>query len=336
MRHIVIPVFIPHKGCPFDCVFCNQKNISGQKEEVTESSMRAVIDAHLNTIDNDASVEIAFFGGSFTGIDRKEQIDFLKTANKYIDKGYVSSIRISTRPDYINDEILEYLKFYRVSTIELGVQSLDSEVLEKSTRGHSVSDVIKSSRLIQEKGFVLGIQTMIGLPGDDNEKAVKTAKKVVDLAPKIVRIYPTLVIKDTYLERAYKEGKYVPLSIEDAVDLCAKLLDIYESNDINVIRVGLQPTENICDGGDVIAGPFHPAFRQLVEAKRTLNAIESIIIKSKLTNKKNLAILAEKADVSNIVGQKKSNIKYLKEKYGFWEIKVYSKGQACELYDVKY
>ncbi len=336
MRHVVIPVFIPHKGCPFDCIFCNQKNISGQKEEVTESSMRSVIEAHLNTVNGDASVEIAFFGGSFTGIDTEEQINFLKVANEYIDKGYVSSIRISTRPDYINQEILEYLKFYRANTIELGVQSLDSEVLEKSYRGHSASDVLKASKLIKEKGFVLGIQTMIGLPGDNAEKALNTAKNVVALQPQIVRIYPTLVIKDTYLEKAYREGKYVPLSIETAVDLCAELLDIYESNNINVIRVGLQPTESISDGRDVITGPFHPAFRQLVEAKRTLNALESIIVKNKFAGKETLAILAEKTNISNIIGQKKSNVIYLKQKYGFREIKVYSKGQECELYDVKY
>lgn len=336
MRHVVIPVFIPHKGCPFDCIFCNQKNISGQKDEVTESSMRSVIEAHLDTISGAAFVEIAFFGGSFTGIDREEQINFLKIANEYIDTGFVSSIRISTRPDYINEEILEYLKLYRVNTIELGVQSLDSEVLERSSRGHGVKDVIKASRLIKEKGFVLGIQTMIGLPGDNAKKALNTAKSVVELKPEVVRIYPTLVIKDTYLEKAYREGKYVPLTIEAAVDLCAELLDIYESSNIKVIRVGLQPTESITDGGDVLAGPFHPAFRQLVEAKRTLNALENIIIKNDLADKETLSILADKTNISNIIGQKKNNIIYLKQKYGFREIKVYSKGQECELYDVKY
>ena len=284
LKHVVIPIFIPHKGCPYDCIFCNQKNISGQKEDVTESSMRSVIESHLNTVANDALIEIAFFGGSFTGIDRDEQIKFLKIASEYIDNGPVSSIRISTRPDYINDDILSYLKFYKVSTIELGVQSLDNDVLEKSSRGHSVEDVLKSSRNIKENGFVLGIQTMIGLPGDDFEKAIETAKKVVKLAPQIVRIYPTLVIKDTYLEKNYKMGLYSPLSTENAVDLCARLLDIYESNSINVIRVGLQPTDSICDGGDVIAGPFHPAFRQLVDSKRALNAIEKIIVENKLIN----------------------------------------------------
>lgn len=336
MKHVVIPIFIPHKGCPYDCIFCNQKNISGQKEDVTESSMRSVIESHLNTVANDELIEIAFFGGSFTGIDRDEQIKFLKIANEYIDNGPVTSIRISTRPDYINDDILSYLKFYKVSTIELGVQSLDNDVLEKSSRGHSVEDVLKSSRNIKENGFVLGIQTMIGLPGDDFEKAIETAKKVVKLAPQIVRIYPTLVIKDTYLEKNYKMGLYSPLSTENAVDLCARLLDIYESNSINVIRVGLQPTDSICDGGDVIAGPFHPAFRQLVDSKRALNAIERIIVENKLINQKSLVILAEEADISDIIGQRKSNIKYLKEKYGYREIKVYSDGHGCELYDVKY
>ncbi len=336
MRHVNIPIFIPHKGCPYDCIFCNQKKISGQREEVTESSIRAVIESHLNTIKEEAFIEIAFFGGSFTGIDREEQIKLLKIANDYIEKGPVRSIRISTRPDYINEDILNYLKQYKVSIIELGVQSLDKEVLEKSNRGHSVEDVLKSSKMIKDKGFVLGIQTMVGLPGDDFEKAINTAKKVVELAPDIVRIYPTLVIKGTYLEKLYNMGQYTPLSVENTVDLCAILLELYESNDINVIRVGLQPTDSICDGGDVIAGPFHPAIRQLVDAKRALMEIEGIIIKDNLADKKSLIILADRKDVSVIIGQKKSNIRYLKEKYGYEEIWVCDNGHECEIYDVKY
>ena len=336
LKHVIIPIFIPHKGCPFDCIFCNQKKISGQKDEVTESSMRAVIESHLNTISEDSLVEIAFFGGSFTGIDREEQIKYLKIANEYIQNGPVGSIRLSTRPDYINNDILNYLKKYNVSTIELGVQSLDKEVLEKSNRGHSVEDVLTSSKLIKDKGFTLGIQTMIGLPRDNFEKAVNTAKMVVELEPDIVRIYPTLVVKGTYLEQLHNKGQYTPLSLEDAVDLCAVLMEIYESNHINVIRVGLQPTDSICDGGDVIAGPFHPAIRQLVDSRRALKDIEEMIIKYGLTGQENLIILADKADVSVIVGQKKANIKYLKEKYNFKEIKVCTDSNKCELYNIKY
>ncbi|AEV68951.1 elongator complex protein 3 [Acetivibrio clariflavus] len=336
MKHVIIPIFIPHKGCPFDCIFCNQKKISGQMDEVSESSVRAVIESHLNTISRGSLIEIAFFGGSFTGIDREEQIRYLEIANEYIQNGPVGSIRLSTRPDYIDDDILTYLKKYNVSVIELGVQSLDREVLEKSNRGHSIEDVLTSSKKIKDKGFSLGIQTMIGLPGDSFEKAVDTAKKVVELAPDIVRIYPTLVVKGTYLERLYNTGQYKPLSLEEAVDLCAVLMEIYESNHINVIRVGLQPTDNICDGGDVVAGPFHPAIRQLVESRRALKDIEEIIVKNKLTGKKTLAILADKKDVSVIIGQKKSNIKYLKERYNYEEIKVYTDSNKCECYDVKY
>ncbi|MEN2776263.1 radical SAM protein [Acetivibrio clariflavus] len=336
MKHVIIPIFIPHKGCPFDCIFCNQKKISGQMDEVSESSVRAVIESHLNTISRGSLIEIAFFGGSFTGIDREEQIRYLEIANEYIQNGPVGSIRLSTRPDYIDDDILTYLKKYNVSVIELGVQSLDREVLERSNRGHSIEDVLTSSKMIKDKGFSLGIQTMLGLPGDSFEKAVDTAKKVVELAPDIVRIYPTLVVKGTYLERLYITGQYKPLSLEEAVDLCAVLMDIYESNHINVIRVGLQPTDNICDGGDVIAGPFHPAIRQLVDSRRALRDIEEIIVKNKLTEKKTLAILADKKDVSVIIGQKKSNIKYLKERYNYEEIKVYTDSNKCECYDVKY
>lgn len=336
LKRVVIPIFIPHKGCPFDCIFCNQKKISGQTSEVTESSMRAIIESHLNTVSKEAFIEIAFFGGSFTGIDKEEQIKFLKIANDYIDNGPVRSIRLSTRPDYISDDILSYLKLYNVSIIELGVQSLDQEVLKKSNRGHSVADVLKSSKMIKDKGFTLGIQTMIGLPGDDFEKAVKTAKKVVELAPDIVRIYPTLVIKGTYLENLYNMGKYTPLEVENAVDLCAELLDIYESNNINVIRVGLQTTDSICDGGDIVAGPFHPAIRQLVDSRRALKDIEAVIRKNNYTKRRYLVILADKSDVSVIIGQKKSNIKYLKGKYGYEEVRVCADSKQCELYDVKY
>lgn len=336
MRHVVIPIFIPHKGCPYDCIFCNQKKISGQRDEVTESIMRDVIESHLKTITGDVFIEIAFFGGSFTGIDKEEQIRYLKIANEYIDRGLVKSIRLSTRPDYINEDILSYLKKYNVSIIELGVQSLDKEVLEKSNRGHSVEDVVKSSKMIKDQGFELGIQTMIGLPGDSFEKSINTAKKVVEIAPDIVRIYPTLVIKGTYLEELYNMGQYTPLSVEDAVALCAMLMEIYENNDINVIRVGLQPTDTISDGGDVIAGPFHPAIRQLVDSKLAQKQIEELIIKNNLTEKETLTILAEKKDVSVIIGQKKSNIKYFKEKYHYKEVKVCTGSNKCELYDVKY
>ncbi|MFZ5986905.1 MAG: elongator complex protein 3 [Bacillota bacterium] len=335
-RHIVIPIFIPHKGCPFDCIYCNQKNISGQKEDMTKDKMRLVVESHINTALPNSFIEIGFYGGSFTGIDKDEQLQFLETAYEYIKRGKIKGVRLSTRPDYISQEILDYLKIYKVSTIELGVQSLNEEVLVKSCRGHSIEDVVRACELIRKNGFTLGIQTMLGLPGDSFERALNTGEKVVELMPDIVRIYPTLVIKDTYLEKMYKQGKYTPLRLDEAVDLCAKLLELYRNNNINVIRIGLQPTESINEGGDIIAGPFHPAFRQLVESKLALNSIEEMIKQKNLSGKDTIVICTSSEKISDVIGQKKSNISYLKEKYKFDIIKVKTCEDEHELYDIKY
>jgi len=316
-KHVIIPIFVPHKGCPHDCVFCNQKRISGQIEEETAEKMRSTIESHLSTAAHDAFIEIAFYGGSFTGIKREEQLNFLKIAKNYLRDGKVNSIRLSTRPDYINEEILGYLKEYNVDTIELGAQSFDKDVLDLSSRGHSPEDIITSSLLIKQYGFNLGIQTMIGLPGDSREKDMYTAEKTISLKPEIVRIYPTLVIRETYLEILYKNGEYVPLNLEEAVDICSELLELYNSNGINVIRVGLQPTDNISTDGDVIAGPFHPAFRQLVESRVALKKIEKLIVREKLHEENELVIKTGEKNISNIVGQKRGNINYIKNRFGF-------------------
>jgi len=322
IKHFVIPVFVPHKGCPFDCIYCNQKKISGQVNEITEDSMRSTIETHLASIKDNSFVEIGFYGGSFTGIEKDQQLKLLKIANEYINKGKVHSIRLSTRPDYINTEILDYLKEYHVETIELGVQSLSDEVLKKSCRGHSVNDVITSSHLIKNSGFKLGIQTMIGLPGDSKSKDIYTAKKVVELKPDIVRIYPTLVIKGTMLETMYYNKEYIPLTLDDAVDICADLIQIYEENGITVIRVGLQTTENINEHSDVVAGPFHPALRQLAESRIFLKKVIDSIVKNKLEKEKGIVIKTGSRYISSVIGQKRTNICYLKEKFAFDEVKV--------------
>ncbi|TYQ13324.1 UNVERIFIED_CONTAM: Histone acetyltransferase [Acetivibrio alkalicellulosi] len=336
LKHINIPIFIPHKGCPYDCIYCNQKNISGQHNDITITKMKEIIQEYISLLPQKACIEIAFFGGSFTGLDKKEQFKFLETANEYLKSGVINGIRLSTRPDYINNEILDYLKSYNVSTIELGVQSLDDEVLKMSFRGHGVKEVYEASKLIREYGFKLGIQTMVGLPKDNTKKALYTAERVVELLPDMVRIYPTLVIKDTYLEKMYNEGCYTPLDLEKAVEICAMLLGIYQNNNINVIRIGLQPTDNINEGKDVIAGPFHPAFRQMVESKLALNFIENEIQKKGLYNKDSIIINTSKKKLSNVIGQKKSNVEYLRRKYNYKLVSVTILEDEYELYDVKY
>lgn len=317
---MVIPVFIPHKGCPFDCIYCNQKAISGQIEEMTVDKIRRIIETNLSNVKRDAYPELGFYGGSFTGIDKDLQIQYLSTANEYLKSGKIKEIRLSTRPDYIDEEILKTLIEYNVGTIELGVQSMDDRVLLKSSRGHTEQDVIRACRLIKEAGINLGIQTMVGLPGSNPSKELETAEKVVKLEPKILRIYPTLVIKGTLLEKLYSDGVYKPLDLDEAVDICAEILKIYNENDINVIRIGLQPTDNINENFDVLAGPFHPSFRQLVESKFMLNKIENYLMEYDLLKEHDIIIYTGKENISNIIGQRRENVEFLKKKYNFSKV----------------
>jgi len=323
-KHVIIPIFVPHKGCPHDCIFCNQKKISGQIVDLRPSEIPEIIEEHLKTIPEDAFVEIAFFGGSFTAIDKPLQRDYLSMAAPYIERGRVSEIRISTRPDSIDDEILDMLAQFNVKTIELGVQSLDDGVLKASCRGHDSQCVYREAELIKKKGFRLGIQTMTGLPCDTREKCIDTAKKIISMKPDIVRIYPALVIKGTQLERDFYKGRYIPQKLDEAVELCAELLALYNENGIRVIRIGLQITDNINEGpgSEVVAGPIHSAFRQLVESKLALKKIEAILNKTDLSRVKHIIIKTGKSNISNVVGHKRTNINYLKGKYGITSISV--------------
>lgn len=330
---MVIPVFVPHKGCPFDCIYCNQKTISGQAGEAGEADIRKTIEEYLQT-SRDAFVEIGFYGGSFTGIPKEEQQWYLEIGASYIKSGKVKQLRLSTRPDYINYDILDFLSEYGVKTIELGAQSLDNQVLNFSNRGHDMETVVKASRMIREKGFSLGIQTMIGLPGDTVEKALNTARAVIAMAPDIVRIYPTLVIRDTFLQKIYESGKYMPLSLEEAVDISARLLELYERNNINVIRIGLQPTENISETGDVVAGPFHPAFRQLVQSRLMRNRLEEYFRENELFNIKEINIECSPQNISNIIGQKRENLRKIMNEFNIGNIRVTAKDKV-DLFNVK-
>ncbi|MDU5021156.1 MAG: radical SAM protein, partial [Clostridiales bacterium] len=240
MKKRIIPIFVPHRGCPHDCIFCNQKKITGVSTDITSDDVRNIIEEYLKTIDKDASVEVAFFGGSFTAIDIDIQRNLLSVAKEYVDKNIIDDIRMSTRPDCINDEILTMLKEYKVSIIELGVQSLDDKVLIDSVRGHSDKDVFESAKLIKKYGINLGLQMMIGLPSDTEEKCIYTAKKFIDLKPDCVRVYPTLVVKETGLEKLLQENKYNPFSLEESIDIVKKVLVLFYINNVNVIRVGLQ------------------------------------------------------------------------------------------------
>lgn len=321
-KHYIIPIFVPHIGCPNDCIFCNQKKIATDRPNIDSNIIKNMISSYISTIpERNRKLEIAFFGGSFTGIDIELQRELLETAYYYKKNGYVDRIRLSTRPDYIDENRLNILKQYNVDIIELGVQSMDDEVLLNSYRGHSKFDVINASKLINDYGFILGLQMMIGLPTSNYEKELFTAKQLISLNPSIVRIYPTLVIKDTFLEKKYYKKEYIPLTLNETVTTCMDLLMLFNYYDINVIRIGLQPTENIAENKDVIAGPFHPAIRQLIEEKIYKEILKSFF--EDIDNiSKSIQVNINKREISNFVGQSSSNLRFLKDSYGIDKVKI--------------
>ena len=297
--------------------FVNQlvdKKVIWQKKK-----QKKIIDDYLRSIkDEEAEIEIAFFGGSFTAIEKEKQEELLKVAYEYIKNGKVESIRVSTRPDCIDKETLKRLKKYGVKTIELGVQSANDYILKKANRGHTFADVKKASKMIRWNGFKLGHQMMVGLPESTRIDEINTAKALVKLKPKMVRIYPVLVIKNTKLEEEYKEGKYQPLSVVQAVEICKDIVRIFADKNIDIIRIGLQNTEEISDpkneGSEVVAGPYHPAFRQLVESAMWYDAIVGKI--KKLNAKvKEVEVSVNPIDSNNVIGHKKENVIKLKHTY---------------------
>lgn len=318
-KEYIIPIFVPHLGCPNDCTFCNQKKISGQTKNVKAEDVKNTIEYYLNNFkDDNKYIEVAFFGGSFTGIDVDKQKELLSVAYEYIKNKKIDSIRISTRPDYINKEILKMLKSYGVKTIELGVQSTNDYILNKSKRGHTFEDVKKASKLIRKNGFILGHQMMVGLPESTRQDEINTAKDLIKLKPKIVRIYPVLVIKGTQLEKDYESGEYTPLTVEQAVETAKDLLVLFNKKKINVIRIGLQNTNEITDQNSkksqVVAGPYHPAFRQLVESRLWYDNIANEIKKVN-SNVTHIQIDVNPSDINNAVGHKRINIEKINDTY---------------------
>lgn len=317
-KQYVIPVFIPHLGCPNDCSFCNQKSISGKTKMPTKEDVIKIIEDHLKNMSEDVEKEIAFFGGSFTGIDIEKQKEYLEIANEYITCKKVKGIRISTRPDYINKDILKMLKKYNVKTIELGVQSTNDYILKRCDRGHTFMDVKNASKLIRRYRFKLGHQMMVGLPESTKLDEIRTAKDLIRLKPKMVRIYPVLVIKGTKLERELEEDEYKPLTVLQAVERCKELVYLFNKKKIQVIRVGLQNTDEISDPNsdksEVVAGPYHHAFGQLVEDSIWYDTVVGKI--KKINDKvKEVKIKVNFADMNNVIGHKKENIKRIKEIY---------------------
>lgn len=308
-RHAIIPIFISHRGCPNQCVFCNQKLITTRSGDVTVDDARKTVDEWLTTLDPaETEIEISYFGGSFTGIPMEDQTAFLKLAKEYKDAGLVSRIHCSTRPDYITPEILGNLKAYGMDTIELGVQSFDDEVLRLCRRGHTKEDVYKACRLIREYGFTLGIQLMIGLPGDSYESCIMSAKETVAIAPEIARLYPTVVLPDTELAAMQRRGEYTAPEQDELLKTVTDMFKLLDGAGINVIRIGLK-------SNDLIRGEtYHPAFGQLVKSRIAREKLAEMI-KDIDPETEELDILAPSGMLNFAVGHKAENKEYLQERF---------------------
>lgn len=332
-KQYIIPIFVPHLGCPNECTFCNQRKISGQQKNITENDVRDTIEYYLDIFkEQDAYKEVAFFGGSFTGIDIETQNSLLSIAYEYVRAKLIDGIRISTRPDYIDRATLKRLKKYKVKTIELGVQSTNNYILSKCKRGHTYEDVKKASRLIRLYGFTLGHQMMVGLPESTRLDELNTARDLAKLKPKIVRIYPVLVIKDTELEKEYLNGEFEPLEISQAVEICKELSVFFEKKRIKVIRIGLQSTDEIInpekEGSQVIAGPYHENIRQLVSSSYYFDLINEKIKKIN-TKAKEIEITVNPQIINDVVGYKKENILKINNLYNL-DVKV-NQNEKCSL-----
>ena len=322
-RPFIIPIFLPHAGCPHQCVFCNQVPITGaQRQGLTPDEVRHQIRQYLAYKKEDrASVQIAFFGGNFLGLDTNEITFWLDLAGEFIGCGVVDGIRFSTRPDTIDAVRLDILGNYPVSTVELGVQSMDDRVLALSGRGHAASDTIRAVSALKKRGLSVGLQMMVGLPGDSEARLLASARKIADLHPDGVRIYPTLVVANSQLARWYQQGKYQPLSLEAAVTLVKTVYLLFQQKGINVIRMGLQASEDLAEGSTVLAGPHHPAFGHLVYSEvfydNAVTAVESTGSPTDI-----LTIMVNPRSISKMRGLNNSNVKKLKKQFGFYSVEV--------------
>ena len=324
MRHVNIPVFIPHLGCPNQCVFCNQRSIS-EHQDFSWESVSDEIEQVLSTLTCEDEAEIAFFGGSFTGIDCDLMCRLLDLAESYVKAGRVQSIRLSTRPDYINEKILSILARYSVRTIELGLQSMDDAVLLACRRGHTAKQAEEACRAIVRAGFSLVGQMMIGLPGADSESEIKTAYKICELGASAVRIYPTVVFYDTPLCEMAQHGQYTPLSVEEAVERTAPVLQIFRARALPCIRVGLCATESLTSPDAVYAGPNHPALGEMILGECLYRQVKDKVIQGGLEGKRIILEVPPK-ELSATVGQHRRNIEKLQRETGV----TVSRVVACE------
>jgi len=318
-HQITIPFFIPNIGCPGRCVFCDQQRTTGYRPFPDINILKNRINKQLAYIPESVNrIELAFFGGNFTGINKKKQAELLSGAEIYLNNGTIDAIRLSTRPDFIDDQSLKLLKKYNVSTIELGIQSFDDSVLEASNRGHGAADIYRAVKLIKKSGFDLVIQLMPGLPGDTLDGSIMSANIAAEMKPSGVRIYPVVVIKGTELENLFRSNKYVPMTLNEAVETCSKMHQIFHAKGIPVIRTGLHPVAPD-ELKNIIAGPYHTSFGFLVKSRLKRNVleekIEEFIKSNSYQETSEILITIPDKNREEFIGNKKENIIFIKKKF---------------------
>ncbi len=322
-RRRILPIFVPHAGCPNRCVFCDQKRISGSSFSASAETVRSA----LSSVPAGAGVELAFYGGSFTAIDPARQEELLSAAKPFRENGTVSSVRISTRPDAVDADTVQRLLRHGVGTVELGAQSMDDRVLRLSGRGHTVRDTRQAAALVREAGLHLILQMMTGLPGSDGDRDMNTAREIAALRPDGVRIYPTVILRGTELERMWRSGEYREHTVEEAVSLCSRILPVFEKAGIPVIRLGLNPSDEL-SAGEAVAGAYHPALGELVRSRILRDRAEELLRGSAPGSDVVLAVAPGR--VSAMTGQHRENLDYLERRFSLRSVRVRGMAEAGE------
>ena len=323
VRPFIVPVFIPHAGCPHRCVFCNQAAVTGQGGALHEAGDWQ---AHAREFlrfrgRRQGASQIGFFGGNFLGLPEQRILAMLTAASEYVRRAEVDGIRFSTRPDTVNRKTLRLIAAFPVQTVELGAQSMDAEVLMLSRRGHTAADTLAAVELLKAAGYAVGLQVMVGLPGDDAARLMETGRRIADLKPDFVRIYPTLVLAGSILETWYRAGRYRPLEVEEAVEQTMPLYRLFRQHGIAVIRTGLQPTVELSREGAVAAGPFHPAFGHLVQSACFLDAVRNALCRKSVSGR-TLEIRVHPRSLSRMRGLKNANCEAINREFGFSNLSV--------------
>lgn len=327
MKHSNIPIFIQHMGCPNQCVFCDQHTITGA-HSFCEASVRSDIDAALATM-GERICEIAYFGGSFTGIDREQMLRLLDLGREYTENGAVCGIRLSTRPDYISPEIVEVLLRYPICAVELGIQSMDDRVLAACKRGHAVADTVQACALLRNAGIPFVGQMMTGLPGSSGQSEIETAERICSMGACGARVYPCIVFQNTALADMTWKGLYSPLSVEEAVARSAAVLEVFDAHGVPCLKIGLHDGQGLHDPDTYFAGPHHPALGEMVRSRVFLYKIEAALDTVGPVREKSLQIAVPPGCVSMAVGQKKENKLRILEKTGAKSVKILENKALC-------